>query len=115
MKKLILWITVLGMLSCTRNPGLVLGVGLGFMRRVIVLRRMPGGCLQRLMRFTRQGFDGASEGNDEGEQRCDGSEHHREELSVNGTTEGGGALVHPLHPPIAEPHLSVLSVGKAVC
>ena len=29
MKKLILWITVLGMLSCTRNPGLVLGVGLG--------------------------------------------------------------------------------------
>ena len=29
MKKLILWITVLGMLSCTCNPGLVLGVGLG--------------------------------------------------------------------------------------
>ena len=29
MRKLILWISVLGMLSCTRNPGLVLGVGLG--------------------------------------------------------------------------------------
>ena len=29
MRKLLLWISLLGMLSCTRNPGLVLGVGLG--------------------------------------------------------------------------------------
>ena len=60
-------------------------------------------------------IDGLAEGNDENQQRCNDTEHHREELSRIGKVQGSGRLVYPFHPSFAEPHLSILLVGETVC
>ena len=61
------------------------------------------------------GLDGSADGDDESQQRCDDTEHHREELSSIGATLFSGGLVYPFHASVAEPHLSVLSVDEIVC
>ena len=97
MKQLIFLLSVLGMFSCTRNVGLErtfqrAGENRSELEKVLrhyedddrkyravlfLLERMADVARGRGLAI----IDGAAEGNDEGEQRCDGTEHHREELS----------------------------------